>query len=57
MLCTKYNLGDQLKKIEMGGACSMYNRLLVGKPEGRSLEWLLGFQEVKAPGSSRHSAL
>jgi hypothetical protein len=20
-------------------------------------EWLLGFQEVKAPGSSRHSAL
>jgi hypothetical protein len=28
-----------------------------GKVSASSLKWLFGFQEVKAPGSSRHSAL
>jgi hypothetical protein len=42
LLRTKYYLGDQIKKNEMGGACNMYvgremrrsYRILVGKPEG-----------------------
>jgi hypothetical protein len=38
---TKYYLGDQIKKKEMGGACSTYGErrgafiVLVGKPEGK----------------------
>jgi hypothetical protein len=35
----KYYSGDQIKKSEMGGACSMYGgvvyRVLVGKPDGK----------------------
>ena len=44
MICTthQYCSGDQIKKNEMGGACSMYGettglyKVLVGKPEGKS---------------------
>ena len=41
MLLTKCHSGDQLKKNEMGGACSTYGerrgayRVLVGKPTGK----------------------
>jgi hypothetical protein len=41
VLLTKYYLGDQIKKNEMGRASSTYrgqeevHRVLVGKPEGR----------------------
>ena len=41
ILLTKYYSGDQIKKNEMGGACSTYGgrrgayRVLVGKPNGK----------------------
>ena len=41
MLLTKYFLGDEIDKNEMGGACSMYGgevrlyRVLAGKSEGK----------------------
>jgi hypothetical protein len=41
VLLTKYHLGDQVKKTEMGRTCGTYGerrgayRALVGKPEGR----------------------
>ena len=40
---TKYSLGDEVKKIEMGRACSTHgarrgaHRVLVEKPEGRRI--------------------
>jgi hypothetical protein len=40
---TKYYSGDEIKKNEIGGECSMCggqercNRVLVGKPEGKGL--------------------
>ena len=42
MLHTRYCSGDQNEKNEMGGGCNTYggrrgvNRVLVGKPEGKS---------------------
>ena len=41
VLLTRYHLGDQVKKTEIGRTCSTYRarrgayRVLVGKPEGR----------------------
>jgi len=41
MICTFHHSGDQIKKNEMGGACSKYgdrrgaDRILVGKPDGK----------------------
>jgi hypothetical protein len=41
VLLTQYRAGDEIEKIEMGGACSTYGegrdvyRVLVGKPEGK----------------------
>jgi hypothetical protein len=41
LLLAQYCAGDEIKKNEMGGACSAYGgggggyRVLVGKPEGR----------------------
>jgi hypothetical protein len=42
VLLNKYHLGDQIKKTEMGGACSTYGesrgayRVSVGKPDRRN---------------------
>jgi len=41
MICgaTKYYSGDQIEKIEMGGVCGTYGRVVcgvsMGKPEGK----------------------
>ena len=53
MICNFHHSGDQIKKNEMGGACSKYgtrrgaDRILVGKPDGKRplgkprLRWML----------------